>query len=202
MKRHSVSLRGAGRRRGNLVVAESAASRLLRCARNDNEGVPPAGFVLVYRKSPWDKRAARLEIEQACATQMVRRRKFVCSEPRNPASRPPSSPLRPSRGPEFAHVVGHQCQIESAGRRGDQQVVRADHRAPLFEIGPDLGDFLVRALQDEAAGVGVQHPMQRHNDGGMRKQAAPLNSGSGLALPTDFPRPMVAVRSALFRSLP
>src|SRR5262249_1545177 len=30
------SLRGADRRRGNLVVAESRGSSLLRCARNDN----------------------------------------------------------------------------------------------------------------------------------------------------------------------
>ena len=34
------SLRGADRRRGNLVVAVSAASRLLRCARNDNRRRP------------------------------------------------------------------------------------------------------------------------------------------------------------------
>jgi|SRR6516225_7932168 len=34
----SLSLRGAGRRRGNLLVAESPATRLLRFARNDDEG--------------------------------------------------------------------------------------------------------------------------------------------------------------------
>ena len=39
---------------------------------------------------------------------------------------------------ELARIVRHQRETETAGMRGDEQVVRADHGAPPFQIGANF----------------------------------------------------------------